>query len=360
MSKHRSVLVCWVVTLYACAAPSAESAAPSAAGAAGQSSVSAPSPVITAAPVIARQVPSAAPPVVPNAMAAVPARPASPPPSAAAPVIPPAASPPPSAAASNAAPAPGGGCLKGVGDYTMNGPYTPAMMDVTVGDSGQFTVFYPEPLDPSCKHPIVAWGNGTGVMGSQTYSFYHNHAASWGIVVIASHHTDVGNGSWHKAGIDYLLAQSKDPASKFFERLSDKAGTSGHSQGGMGANQGATHPNVKAEVNVQGAFTAPPGMVAYLCLTGTEDINPEGCKSSVMQARGPAMHANWNGADHIQTAAVGGYFSRNPGTMMYMRLYTSWFRCFLDDDNACAIYRGAAMCPVCADPGWAEVFTKNF
>lgn len=295
-----------------------------------------------------------APPVLPPAsapMAASPSRPSVPASAPAAPAMP----------TVDASPAPGGGCLKGVGDYTKNGPYQTAMMDVTIDASGPFTIFRPEPLDASCKHPIVAWGNGTGVEGSGTYSFYQNHAASWGIVVIASHNTNVGNGMFHKAGLDYLLAQNKDPSSVFFEKLSDKAGTSGHSQGGVGANAGASHPNVKAQVNVQGASIAPPQSVAYLCLTGTEDINPAGCMSTVMQARGPAMHANWQGADHIMTAAIGGFFSMNPGTLMYMRLYTSWFRCFLgDDDNACAQFRGGEMCPVCADPGWAEVLVRNF
>lgn len=158
-----------------------------------------------------------------------------------------------------------------------------------------------------------------------------------------------------------LLAQNKDATSMFFGKLSEKAGTTGHSQGGVGANAGAGHSNVLAEVNVQGAATTPPRNIAYLCLTGTEDINPEGCKSTVMQARGPAMLANWEGADHIQTAAVGGFFSMNPGALMYMRLYTSWFRCFLgDDDNACNLFKGGAMCPVCTDPGWHEVLVRNF
>ena len=32
-----------------------------------------------------------------------------------------------------------------------------------------FTVFYPATWDDTCLHPIGAWGNGTGVIGSWVY-----------------------------------------------------------------------------------------------------------------------------------------------------------------------------------------------
>jgi hypothetical protein len=258
-------------------------------------------------------------------------------------------------------PPPGELCLQGSGDYTGAGPYGTGQMDVTIGSSGAFTIFYPEPLDTDCLHPIVAWGNGTGVTGSGTYAFYNTHAASWGIVVIASHNSNVGSGEFHKAGLDYLLAENAKAGSMFFGKLSPRAGTSGHSQGGMGANAGASHPNVEAEVNVQGAFGRAPGGVKFLCLTGTADINPAGCKSSVDGAAEPAMHANYEGADHVGTATIAGELGGDPGTRQYKRLYSAWFRCFLaDDQGACALFMGGASCPVCGESGWAEIYSKNF
>ena len=61
-------------------------------------------------------------------------------------------------------------------------------------------------MEAACLHPIVAWGNGTGVTDSNfTYDFLNSAAASWGMVVAASSEDNTGSGAFHKAGIDYLL-----------------------------------------------------------------------------------------------------------------------------------------------------------
>ena len=115
----------------------------------------------------------------------------------------------------------GSTCLKGSGNFAANGPYRVKKRDVTIGSQGQYTIFSPDPLEASCKHPIVAWGNGTAVTGSDTYGFYNEHAASYGIVVIASHNDNVGSGEFHKAGLDYLLKENLTQGSEFFGKLSE-------------------------------------------------------------------------------------------------------------------------------------------
>lgn len=254
----------------------------------------------------------------------------------------------------------GPGCLKGSGDYLAKGPYAVGKMDVSIGSSGMYTLFYPMPFDTDCQHPFVAWGNGTGVTGSDIYAFYNDHAASWGIVVAASHNSNVGDGSFHKAALDYLIAENSNAGSMFFGKLSARAGTSGHSQGGMGADRGASHANVEAVVNVQGAFGTAPAGAALLVLTGTADINPASCKTEADSATGPAMLANWQGGDHNTTSTLGGFVGGDKGTLQYMRLYTAWFRCFLgEDDAACNLFRGGTSCGVCGDAGWAEIYSRN-
>jgi hypothetical protein len=269
---------------------------------------------------------------------------------------------PPGADAGGVGPTPtGSNCLKGSGNFTENGPYRVAQKDVTIGSTGAYTIFYPDPLDANCKHPIVSWGNGTFVTGSNVYGFYQEHAASYGVVVIASHNDNVGTGEFQLAGIDYLLAENANPSSIFYQKLSAKAGTSGHSQGGAGADRAASHPNVEAEVNVQGSFGEPPRGTAFLCLTGTADINPAGCEQAVRAATSPAFLANWQDGDHISTATLLGFSLGDPGTRQYMRLYTAWFRCFLaDDGNACAMFKGGTSCPLCREPGWAAIFANNY
>jgi hypothetical protein len=250
-----------------------------------------------------------------------------------------------------------GTCLKGEGDFTRAGPYRFKSKDVTIGSSGAFTIVYPDPLEAACPHPIVAWGNGTLITGGTAYAHFNEHAASWGIVSIASHNSNVGDGSFHKAAIDYLLAQNKESGGEFFGKLSERAGVSGHSQGGAGADRSATHPNVKAIVNVQGSFGTPPmSPAAFLCLTGTDDVATTGCPMAARAAQVPAMSASYSGADHVITTLLEG-----TGIDQYKRLYSAWFRCFLaDDGKACALFKGGADCPVCKEPGWDEIFSNNF
>lgn len=261
----------------------------------------------------------------------------------------------------------GSTCLQaGSGKYTEKGPYQVAMMDVDLGTiessqhTGKFTIFYPSPLETSCLHPIVAWGNGTTVMGSSVYAFFNSNAASWGMVVIASQEDNTGSGAFHKAGLDYLLKQNGDPASPFYKKLSTRAGVAGHSQGGFGATQGSQHPNVEALVSIAGGGV-PKAKVATMCLTGTKDMVEAPCTQEFMAASGPAFLGDWEGGDHTNTETIGGYLQKDPGSLQMQRLYAAWFRCFLaDDQTACAMFKGAPdSCSICKDMGWAKLQARN-
>jgi hypothetical protein len=258
--------------------------------------------------------------------------------------------------------------MAGSGKYGEPGPYKVGRMDVDLGmvaanqGTGKFTIFYPMPLEASCLHPIVAWGNGTGVTGADTYAFFNDNAASWGMVVIASHESNTGSGAFHKAGIDYMLKQNDDAMSMFYKKLSPRVGVSGHSQGAGGAAQGATHPSVSVNVGVGGpASTA--AKIAMMCLTGTEDIAATSCPGLIDRAQGPAFAASWQGGDHVTTQTVAGYIGRDPGTLGMQRLMAAWFRCYLADDAvACDLFKGAApdACGVCKEgQDWAILKSKN-
>ncbi len=266
----------------------------------------------------------------------------------------------------------GNTCLKaGSGDYTKAGPYTVAKLAVDLGSSGglpdagptTYEIFYPQPFDADCPAPIVAWGNGTGVTGSDVYAFFNNNAASWGIVVIASDNSNTGSGAYHKVGIDYLLKQNQDPSSMFYKKLSTRAGVAGHSQGGIGATEGANliGANCEAEVCVAGGGV-PPKSTAFICLTGSADLAEQGCTSAYNASQGQAFLADWDGGDHTTTETLAGYVQMQPGTYQMMRLYAAWFRCFLaDDQTACKLFQGGAPshCGICKDPGWHVLSSKN-
>ncbi len=252
----------------------------------------------------------------------------------------------------------GANCLKGDGDFSKAGPYKFKMKSVTIGSKGEYTIVYPDPLETNCPHPFIAWGNGTFITGGTSYRPLQEHAASYGIITVASHNSNVGDGSFHKAAIDYMLEENKKMGSEFFGKVSPNAGVSGHSQGGAGGDRASNHMNVKANVNVQGSFGSPPAMstAAFMCLTGTEDIAVDGCPMAVKAAKVPAISASYDGADHVSTTLGNG-----TGMDQYKRLYAAWFRCFLaSDENACSLFKGGMNCPVCKDPGWDEIFTINY
>jgi hypothetical protein len=272
-------------------------------------------------------------------------------------------------------------CLKtGNGDYAAAGPYTVATKagidlassgELPAGDAGPstFTAFYPTDMSDGCPHPIVSWANGTGVTGSQVYAFFNDNAASWGIVVMAADNPNSAGGSffganggpYNRAGIDYLLKENNDSSSIFYHHLSTRAGVAGHSQGAIAATLATTHPNVEAEVQVEGEGT-PKGGIAFLALTGSADtvVGPMPPLMSYDSATGPSMYAEYTGADHTTTPTLGGYIQNNPGTIQFMRFYTAWWRCFLGDDQvACAMFKGGSSCGVCKDPDWTSLLTKN-
>jgi len=273
---------------------------------------------------------------------------------------------------------PGKNCLKpGNGTYMSPGPYTVATEDVDLGmisstqHTGKFTIYYPSPFEASCPHPIVAWGNGTGVTDSNfTYDFLNRAVATWGMVVAASSEDNTGSGLFHKAGIDYLLKQNMDMTSKYFGKLSTRAGVSGHSQGGLGAGLGAAHPNVVALV-VEGMTFTWTMKVPGLTLTGTNDI-VQGAAAGVTAATGPDFVAVWDGGNHVGTETVLGYLGLDTtsmdatgsqkGSIQFQRLMSAWFRCFLaSDEVACKLFQGGTPtgCGICKDPGWSQLASKN-
>ncbi len=253
-----------------------------------------------------------------------------------------------------------GTCLQGAGDFSGEGPYQITQYDVDLGGGlGGYTVFHPVNLEAACPHPIVSWGNGTGVTGSTTYGAYHRHAASWGIVTIAAHNANAGSMPFIEAGIDYLLAQNDDAASPLFGKLSTRAGVSGHSQGGIAATSATSHPNVEAEVCVQGGGFGVPANVAFMCQTGVEDFLRGMCTSTYQSAAGPSFLLDHQTADHIGTPTIG-LTTSEPGGQ-YVRTSTAWFRCWLADDaTACDLFGAGAGSPICSQSDWATCDSRNF
>ena len=139
----------------------------------------------------------------------------------------------------------------------------------------------------------------------------------------------------------------------FFGKLSTRAGVSGHSQGGIGAAAGSSHPNVETAA-IEGMTMSATAKVSVLIMTGTADI-VSNVEAMVPAAQGPMFVANWEGGDHFTTETLAGFIAGDAGSLQFQRLYAAWFRCFLADDQvACGLFSGGTpdSCGICKDPGW--------
>lgn len=202
-----------------------------------------------------------------------------------------------------------------------------------------------------CKAPVIAFAMGTGAP-SLSYTHWYQHFASYGFAVVVDPNTMALSGASLKKGIDAIYSAHAG-------LLSDKAGTTGHSQGGAGAFNARSHAKVKTIVAIQpGQFpSAGDNNVNYLGLAGTADMFGMGTDPKLFhypQVTGPKFYAKLSGADHIGAPINGA----SPHAVAYRAISTGWFRCFLaDDSNACGLF----------DPGdcssfpgkWAACESKN-
>ncbi len=123
--------------------------------------------------------------------------------------------------------------------YYATGPWT---VTVSVGGAccdsagNKFDLYLPTPLGANgFKHPILTWGNGTNA-SSTNCSYFLQHMASWGFVVIATQDMNTGPGQTILDAAKFLIAANGNSASQFFNKLDvNNVGSFGHSQGATGA-----------------------------------------------------------------------------------------------------------------------------
>ncbi|OAB38926.1 alpha/beta hydrolase [Paenibacillus glacialis] len=117
--------------------------------------------------------------------------------------------------------------------YASPGEYKVEAVDISdeVGEK-LYKIYYPQL--PNSKHPLIAWGNGTGALPEQ-YDELFLHLASWGFVVIDTYSTTTGTGKEILDAIEYMLAENDAPTSLFYQKVqSDQIAAAGHSQGSTG------------------------------------------------------------------------------------------------------------------------------
>lgn len=235
-------------------------------------------------------------------------------------------------------------------EYQSSGPWA-----VTNGDAPPgFTIWRPASLgEGGVHHPVITWGNGTG-MTPDAYAGLLRHLASHGFLVIASRSTMTGSGRTMQDGIDWLLEQNQDAGSIYYDKVKEEACTSGHSQGGMGSINAGTHTTVVCIAPIE----PTPGNIAdvqvpMFLIGGGADlvVMPAMMITPLtwMPAKGPAVYGILQGATHFEPFGDGGRITP---------WLTAWMRAHLMDDTDARTFFYDEDCRICGDQEW-KVQRKN-
>ena len=127
--------------------------------------------------------------------------------------------------------------------YTQMGQFAVVLQTVPSGENyfKEHKIWYPQNINQiNGKLPVVVFANGTGVPYYK-YEAVFEHLASFGFVVIGNDDKESWSGLSSSQSLAVLDNLNSDKNSIFFNKLDTKnAGISGHSQGGVGAINGAT------------------------------------------------------------------------------------------------------------------------
>ena len=251
----------------------------------------------------------------------------------------------PAAAAGRAQPAPA--TASAAGPWEDPGPYG---VKVKIGLTHTF--YYPDDMgDGGRTHPVILWGNGTGVIPG-VYSSLLRHWAGQGFIVAAANTPNANFGITMLRGIDKLTDWNADPRSEFHERVDlASIGASGHSQGGSGAINAGADRRVKTIAPIQpGPLNSPSALRGpALFLAGERDliVPPVLVRSLYDRAdQVPAVYAELKGARHVTTVGDAGGFRG---------VATAWFRHQLMGDAAAGALFFGPDCGLCNDPAWSDV-----
>jgi len=239
--------------------------------------------------------------------------------------------------------------------------YTP---DPIYGDQQQrFNIYRPKNLANSgyC-HPILVWANGHTdnpepnpplcVVGGGKWCGQYlpmmNHLASHGFVVISSLSTTTSKGDPLPtiAGLDWLLKQSEDATSPYYQRLdAANIGQLGHSEGAMSTCMVASEPRYKALAALCGTRTLTGVHTPMLFFCGEKDntVKCDGVRDVFLTVKDqPAFFINELNSDH------GSWVYQGPNGVS-LSLAAAWFRVHLMGDTANRKYFYGPSCTFCTD-----------
>jgi len=271
-----------------------------------------------------------------------------------------------------------GGCVPtkmwGTADPASTGPFAVTVEKDVGPENGapdklhdnmrpHFNVYRPTDMSQGYCHPVITWGNGTNDQpepnppacgsGCGNYKLLVNQLASHGFVVVASLssqtlQTMAGSPLPQVAGVDWMIAENENPASKLYHRL-DVAhiGATGHSQGGAATTASGADPRIVATAPLCGSQANVTLHGPALLLCGGADTTVPCSKvqpaydsisnlPTMIAELAGMTHGSWIGS--IKDPAMVGI--------------TAWMRVHLMNDTANRGMFYGASCKVCSDAKW--------
>ncbi|NND69600.1 MAG: hypothetical protein HKN19_18555 [Halioglobus sp.] len=120
--------------------------------------------------------------------------------------------------------------------YAGEGPWTVAVDAETYASGQTGMVYRPIAASPAEIFPVVVWGNGSGADPEINYPVLLRRIASYGFVVTATNHQQVGTGEQLLESLDHLKLLEADVGYVLHGQIDfGKVGAVGHSQGAGGS-----------------------------------------------------------------------------------------------------------------------------
>ncbi|MGC5772101.1 alpha/beta hydrolase [Paenibacillus pabuli] len=225
--------------------------------------------------------------------------------------------------------------------YALPGTYEVDTLEIK-DEQGEklYRIYSPQTTDT--RHPLIAWGNGTGAL-PDNYDELFRHMASWGFVVIDTYSETTGTGKEIMAAIDYMLNENEATVSPFYQRIEkDRIGAAGHSQGSTGVINAHTNFEngniIKTVVSIalpdlkycdpEDVYDTSALKIPFFVLGGTRDfiISPTDSNQLALKNANPdipTMMAMAKGAAHTAIEKDGG---------QHRGYLTAWMMYWLMDD----------------------------
>ncbi|MBE9579476.1 MULTISPECIES: alpha/beta hydrolase [Moraxella] len=259
--------------------------------------------------------------------------------------------------------------------YTQMGQFAVVSQTVPSGENyfKEHKIWYPQNINQiNGKLPVVVFANGTGVPYYK-YEAVFEHLASFGFVVIGNDDKESWSGLSSSQSLAVLDNLNSDKNSIFFNKLDTKnAGISGHSQGGVGAINGATrfansHQFKAVYTSSATKLALANGLkwdydiskirVPYFAVSGTGLFDAGNGKPDSGIAPLSSLQENHHKIPNGQWAVFARRKNTDHGDMLFKAdgYMTAWFMYHLKND----VNAGKMLDEIKRNPNWQDVMIKR-